>query len=408
MPPTNPVFTPHPPTTPDPPTTPGPLATTDGLATTDDLRAAINRIRLVDHHVHSVVGENLTEDELEVALTEAYLPPARPATVFDSQLGFAVRNWCAPLLDLPAFASPAAYVARRTELGPDEVNRRFLTAAGASDLLVDIGYTGDRLIPDAELARLSDTRVRTLLRLESVAERWVSSDLEGLASLDALLRESASSAVGFKSVAAYRGGLRLPAEPPAAQDVETALRDWRDIVRTQDTPPRLTDRTIQRHLIWWALRDGRPLQFHTGFGDPDLLLRDSDPLALQDLLVRAADLGGPVVLLHTYPFVRQAGYLAAVLPHVYFDVGLTSNHIGTSAVTAVREALELAPFGKLLYSSDGIGLPELTFLGARQWRTATTAVLTENMREHGWPAGECLRVAELIGHGNARAIYGLD
>ncbi len=115
----------------------------------------------------------------------------------------------------------------------------------------------------------------------------------------------------------------------------------------------------------------------------------------------------PVMLLHCYPFVRNAGYLATVLPHVYFDVGLTINHVGTSAVAVVRESLELAPFGKVLYSSDGIGLAELTYLGARQWRWALTRVLTENQQEHGWPADECLRVAELVGRANARAVYRL-
>ncbi|MBT0769101.1 hypothetical protein KIH74_09235 [Kineosporia sp. J2-2] len=373
-----------------------------------DLRAAIDRIRLVDHHVHSVVVDNLTEDELELALTEPYAPPARPATVFDSQLGFAVRNWCAPVLGLPSFASAGSYVARRAELGAAEVNRRFLRAAGASDLLVDVGYQGDRLIPDAALAEAGGFTVHTLMRLEAAAERWVTSDAVGVDGLDAVLRESALGAVGFKSVAAYRGGLRLPAEPPAPEAVEAALLHWRDEQRTRDTPPRLTDQVIVRHLIWWALRDGRPVQFHTGFGDPDLLLHEADPLLLQGLLVRAADLRTPVTLLHCYPFVRQAGYLAAVLPHVYFDVGLTSNHIGTSAVTAVRESLELAPFGKVLYSSDAYALPELVYLGARQWRSAIHTVLDENRREHGWPAEECLRVAELIGRENAVAAYRLD
>ena len=71
-----------------------------------------------------------------------------------------------------------------------------------------------------------------------------------------------------------------------------------------------------------------------------------------------------MLLLHCYPYHRQAGYLAQVFPHVYFDVGLAVNHTGLSSPAVVAESLELAPFAKILFSSDAYGPAELHYLGA--------------------------------------------
>src|SRR5437870_9472909 len=48
----------------------------------------------------------------------------------------------------------------------------------------------------------------------------------------------------------------------------------------------------------------------------------------------------PFVLLHCYPFVREAGWLAHVYGNVWFDVSLTIPHVARPA-EALREALEL-------------------------------------------------------------------
>ena len=82
------------------------------------------------------------------------------------------------------------------------------------------------------------------------------------------------------------------------------------------------------------------------------------------------------MLLHCYPFVRQAGWLAHVYGNVFLDVSLTIPHVWRAA-EMVREALELAPVSKLLYASDAARTPELYFLAARGWRAALAEVLGE-------------------------------
>jgi predicted TIM-barrel fold metal-dependent hydrolase len=114
---------------------------------------------------------------------------------------------------------------------------------------------------------------------------------------------------------------------------------------------------------------------------------------------------GPVVLLHCYPYHRQAAYLANVFPHVVMDVRLAVNHVGPRAAAVLAETLELAPFGSVLYASDGFALPELHHLGAVQFRRALAAVLDDWLAEDALGADDALRLARMLAGDNARRVY---
>ena len=128
-----------------------------------------------------------------------------------------------------------------------------------------------------------------------------------------------------------------------------------------------------------ATGDPLPVQVHTGFGDSDLHLPRADPGLSQAAVERFRET--PFVLLHCYPFVREAGWLAHVYGNVFFDLSLTIPHVSRPA-EALREALELAPVSKLLYASDAARTPELYYLAASWWRAALAEVLARAL-----PAG---------------------
>ncbi|MET9295629.1 amidohydrolase family protein [Streptomyces sp. NPDC003077] len=216
------------------------------------------------------------------------------------------------------------------------------------------------------------------------------------------VREAAGSAAGFKSVAAYRHGLALAPDPPDRGEVTAAAARW-----LASGGRRLTDPVLLRHLLWLAVATGRPLQLHTGFGDPDLRLHQADPALVTDFLRATADTGTDVILLHGYPYHRHAAYLASVFPHAYADVGLAVSHTGPRAEEVLAEFLELAPFGKLLFSTDAHGLPERYVIGAALFRTALGGVLSGWVRSGAWSAADAGRVGALIAAGNARRVYGL-
>jgi predicted TIM-barrel fold metal-dependent hydrolase len=368
-------------------------------------RAAIERLGLVDHHCHSVAGTELDGPGFEAYLTEATHPAAAGGSTFDTPLGLAVRRWCAPVLDLPPHAGPADYLARRTALGAAEANRRLLAAAGATDLLVDTGFVPAGALSTADLAAASGARMHHVVRLETVAEQAAAgASAAGFAAGFAdRLEKATRTAVGVKSIAAYRTGLDLDPARPTQAEVTWAAGAWLG----RPGWPRLDDPTLTRHLLWTAVDLGLPLQLHTGFGDPDQRLHRSDPALLSDFCAATAGAGTPLLLLHGYPYHRQASYLASVHPHVYADIGLTLNHVGARAAAVLAEALELVPFGKLLYSSDAYGLAELYFLGALQFRRALGRILTGWISEGDITDADAARYTELIGAGTARRVYRL-
>ncbi|MFD1829522.1 MULTISPECIES: amidohydrolase family protein [Streptomyces] len=361
---------------------------------------------LVDHHCHGVVREDLDDDAFASYLTESDAPAAPGTSFFDTQLGFAVRRWCPPLLDLEPHCPPGAYTARRRELGAHEAGRRLLGADGIGEYLVDTGPTADLTGP-GELAAAGGARAHEVVRLERLAER--AADAAGsaggfLAALEGAVERAAGTAVGFKSVAAYRYGLDLEPGPPAASEVRAAAGRW---LAARDSGDRVADPVLLRHLLWSAARTGLPLQLHTGFGDPDLRLDRCDPLLLTGFVRAVRPTGCRLVLLHGYPYHRHAAYLAHAYPHVYADVGLSVNHTGARAAEVLAEALELAPFGKLLFSTDAYGLPELYVTGAALFREALVRLLEEWTGGGAWSREDAARVAALVCAGNARRVYGL-
>lgn len=366
-------------------------------------------MRLIDHHVHGVVTAELDHAGIESLLSESSEPAPPGTTAFDSQLGFAVRRWCAPLLDLEPLAPAPDYVRRRMDLGVAEVSRRMLTAARVDAWLVDTGYQSDAVTTPAELGQLSGTPAHQIARLESIAEQLAGSGISAGRFADeftAAVLHAASGAVGFKSVAAYRCGLRLSPARPERAEVEAAAGRWLGQLAAGE-PPRVTDQVLIRHGIWTALDTGLPLQLHIGYGDTDSRLHDADPALLQDFLAASQPTGTPVMLLHCYPYHRHAGALAALFPHVYMDVGEALNHVGARSGAVLAEALELTPFHKMLYSSDAFGLPELHYLGAAGFRRDMDRLTTAFVADGAWSPADAARVTEMIGAGNAVRVYRL-
>jgi predicted TIM-barrel fold metal-dependent hydrolase len=365
-------------------------------------------LELVDHHCHSVVGADLDAAAFGALLTEARAP-ATGADPFDSLLGLAVRRECAPVLGLSPHAPPEEYLARRAELGAAEAGARLFAAAGASTLLVDHGYRGAELLDVPALGALANAGVREVLRLETVAESVAGRARAGELPVDgypeavaAAVSEGARGAVGCKSILAYRHGFDV--EPTRPSDVEVAFAADRWLRRGGGA---LHDPVLLRHVLWCGVDTGLPLQLHTGFGDPDEDLHRANPVLLAGFCRATAGTGTPVVLLHCYPYQREAAWLAQVFGHVYFDVGLASTYVGFRASQLLAEALELAPFGKLLYSSDAFGLPELYLVAARAFRRSVREVIGGWVRSGESSEPDAERVAAMIASGNARRLYGL-
>ena len=136
-----------------------------------ELGERIDALDLVDNHVHGYWLAEGSRRGFENGLNEANTAPlAEFDSGFDTQLGFAVRAHCAPLLGLEPHIDPDTYWEHRSRLTPDQLARLFLPAAGVSDWLVDTGLSG-AVAGLAEMRQATCAEVREVVRLEQVAEQ---------------------------------------------------------------------------------------------------------------------------------------------------------------------------------------------------------------------------------------------
>jgi uncharacterized protein len=274
---------------------------------------------------------------------------------------------------------------RRLATDPAEYASAMLRAAGTELMLVDDGYPpADIGTSWQELGELADCPSRPVLRIERVAEEAACDALDAVQAAVSGARSRGYAAL--KTIAAYRGGLDLDALSPSTRSDRLEGVGMREALLA----------ALEANE---ASGDPLPVQVHTGFGDSDLFMPRASPGYLKPLIERFR--ATSFVLLHCYPFVREAGWLAHVYANVYFDLSLTIPHVSRPAV-ALAEALELAPVSKLLYASDAARTPELYLLAAVWWRDALAAVLPEAL-----PAAEAEAAARMILHENARALYRL-
>jgi uncharacterized protein len=366
-----------------------------GIRAAGPLHEVLNEVALVDHHAHGIVAPPATLDEFRGLFSESPDPRQWPhvATALTYRRGLtelATLFGCEP--------TEAAVHEHRVATDPDAYAATLLRATGTEWLLIDDGFPAPGEGEGVErMGELAGCRAAPVMRIERVAEEGIA---QGLA-LDELrehVRGEVGTAiprgfVGLKTIAAYRCGLDVAVRP----DPDGAAR------ALAARRARLDDRALLGLLLLDALEanapDPLPVQVHTGFGDSDLFLPRADPALLGPLIERFG--GTPFVLLHCYPFVRQAGWLAHVYGHVWFDVSLTIPHVWRAA-EMVREALELAPTSKLLYASDAARTPELYYLAARGWRAALAEVLGEALA----PA-DAEEAGRRVLRENALALYGL-
>ncbi|MFC7642529.1 amidohydrolase family protein [Streptosporangium lutulentum] len=303
----------------------------------------------------------------------------------------------------------AVYLARRAELGAAEVNRRLLGAAGITTFLVDGGPGGPDLLSAEEMGHAGGASAGEIVTIEQVeldVARTAASGVSYISTLTQQLVSRAARAAGLTSSAAYRQGLgRDPARPSRGSVIAAATR------RLAGPAERLTDPVLLRHLLWVAAdvarERNRPLRFHIGYGDSAPDPHGGDPSLMIGFLRAVQPIGVPVILLHCYPFHRQAAYLAGVLPHVYVDVGLALSCTAVGSAAVMGELLELVPFHKQLFGSGGHGVAETCHLGALYYRRSLARALSLRLAADEWSVPDAARVAHMIGSGNARRVYRL-
>ena len=277
--------------------------------------------------------------------------------------------------------------------------------AGFTGLVMDVAFpagAGERL---PEYEEVAGCPVRPLMRLEPLLDAMIGEGA-GAADIAARIPEAMAAAAGngtrgFKTVVAYRTGLAV--DPEATMpDAERSLRS--------DLPVRRRGKALRdlvlRRALGVAADLGLPMQVHTGLGDSELRLAESNPLLLEDLLRTPEGAAATVVLIHgSFPWHDELAYLAATKPNVWADVSLFNIFSPVTVADRLLRLIDLAPAGRLLMGTDGHGAPETFWFAALVLREAWERVRT-TLAEAGARTEWIDRTERMIFEENAGGLYG--
>ncbi|KAJ0970230.1 hypothetical protein J5N97_023107 [Dioscorea zingiberensis] len=350
-----------------------------------ELREAVERIALVDAHAHNLVALDSSFPFLR-CFSEA---EGEALDLAPHSLSFkrSLRDLAEIYKCKPSLSSVESH---RRSCGLPSIGLKCFEAANISVLFIDDGIKFDKM-HNWEQHNSFVPAVGRILRIEYMAET--------------ILNEI----VGLKSIAAYRSGLQIDTEVSWRAAEEGLLADL-----SSGRPVRIKNKSFIDYLFSCSLEVavsfGLPMQIHTGFGDKDLDLRLCNPLHLRGVLEDKRFAKCRLVLLHaSYPFSKEASYLASVYPQVYLDFGLAVPKLSTQGmISSVKELLELAPIKKVMFSTDGYAFPEAFYLGAKRAREVVFSVLSNACDDGDLTILEAVEAVEDIFRQNALQLYNMN
>ncbi len=372
-------------------------------------------IAVVDNHCHPVLLEQQMETlRYRGYFTEASDPSFASEHVANSVYYLWMLRQLALLFGCQDKGSEEEVLAARGRLDADSLLERFYRAAAIDTLILDVAHPqADICYSPERMGELGHCRTARMLRLETLMQDLIVEvgDFDEVVARYsvALANLRARGYVALKSIAAYRTGLNIArwSKDQAVSSFREARADIRDgVLRIVHKP--LLDYLL--HVAFGhAAEQALPVQFHTGYGDSDTDMRLGNPLHLRDVLEEEAYREMRVVLLHeSYPYTQLGAYLAAVYPQVYFDLSYTIPFVERlEMLNFTRQALAVAPASKLMYSSDGIFLPEMHWAAAIRGRSVLGQVLDEMIENDEIDEEQGYLLARQVLHDTAYALYRL-
>lgn len=249
-----------------------------------------------------------------------------------------------------------------------------------------------------------------IIRIERVAEAVDATQYSFsgyLVQLDAALHREidAHRTIALKTVCAYTGGLAIGivGEKDAAQ----AFERWK-LVPDDVRAAKCVRDYVLMHSAQIAAELELPLQIHTGAGGGSWLdYKTQNPVHLIDFLKDPRVLNRTkIVLLHGgHPYEEETGYLVSQFSNVYSDFSGTFYLCSIKAHERMQALMEKAPLDKLMYGSDGVGIPEISWFAYRRFRQLMPQVLEDICRSGCLNSSRLEHVYRMIAYKNALACY---
>ena len=372
----------------------------------NDLRSVIRNCPVIDNHAHNLLlPDKLETIEFTTITTEAQGPALKD--VYTSLSHIRAANQLKELYGCDESADWNTILAQRAQiLGEDPQGLTRQCFDGTHTILMDDGLDPEIAYPYNFHDQFTVGKTRRIVRIETEAQNIMRGLMENpnrkfsmdSVGKDALWVEFAREyeeqiknlihdpeVVGFKSVVCYRTGLDIEPEHLSDSALASSVDDFHLYVdAAAQGKYRIEYKGVNDFLVGGALQllsssagetgTSKPIQFHTGLGDSDINLLRSNPAHLQPIIEKFPQV--PFVILHSsYPYTREAGYLATVFSHVYLDVGEVFPMLSRDGqLSVLKQSFQLTPTSKLLWSTDGHYFPETYWLANKQFRHALEQV----------------------------------
>lgn len=365
------------------------------------LDAAIETTPLIDNHCHNLLKPECAYKTPLLSIASE----AQGVALRDSENSLAhirATKHLAAALDLdaePTWKEVEDAIDERRQKDGDGWIKRCMR--GIETLLIDDGYgSKDVLQHYAWHDQHVRSRCKRIVRIETLAAdlfqarmsaREINTSVEDLFTLflqDFKVEIERAigdyEVAGFKSIICYRGGLDIPKRENVSPEMtRRAFHALVEIFNRNENPFRWSEQLPINHLLLHMtarlIQETRgpmkkPIQFHTGLGDTDITLCKSSPSHLQPFITQYP--GVPIVLLHSsYPWTREAAYLATMYTNVYADLGEVFPILSRDGQVGIfRQILELCPWSKIMMSTDGHSHPEMYLISTTQIRSVMKTV----------------------------------
>ncbi|KAH8671467.1 glutamine synthetase [Xylariales sp. PMI_506] len=407
-------------------------ATYGEMASFKALEFAIDNTPIIDNHCHPLLkAEYTSKHALAHICTEAHGEAMKDS--WSSLAHIRATNQLSRVLGCAAtWETVESSAAKRRADAPDDWVSKCLN--GIETLLVDDGLDDSGQVHEYSWHdNFVKSKCKRIVRIEAVAysiyRGLLAAAGPGAATADlfdklvkdftAEIERSLSDpeVAGFKSVICYRGGLDIPLrEDTSYSECKAAFKTITEACGKDENPFRRPGQLPVNHLLVHItvslIRDSqamhkKPIQFHTGLGDNDITLTKSSPSHMQPFICQYPTV--PIVILHSsYPWTKEAGYLAAMYPNVYADIGEVFPCVNRDGQeTILREILEICPWSKILWSTDGHSFPEMYLLAVTQIRAGLKAVLTSSVVKGDLSEVQAIQLVRDILFANSNKLYDL-
>jgi glutamine synthetase len=408
--------------------------------TITQLTHVANHYPIIDNHAHNLlIPAYLDTIPFESITSEAQGRALRDT--FKSLSHLRAARQLRQLYECPDDADWGDILDQRTEWLKSDSERLYRKCfQGIHSILIDDGLAEpEKVYPYSWHDQYTTAPCKRIVRIETVAETLMEGILKDASDED--LDDSSyltdtwltfteefereiqeaiqdRDVAGFKSVICYRTGLDIePDYEQAARDVghpferyvERSIRKKKYRIKKKALNDYLVLRTLEVLSERLSREDSfsKPLQLHTGLGDNDMNLKESNPSYLQPLIENYSMV--PFVLLHSaYPYTREAGYLATVFKHVYLDLGEVFPMVSRDGQKSIlRQSLEIVPGNKLLWSTDGHLFPETYWLANKQFREVWLELLVEYIEKEDITPFQAIGMTKDILFNNSNSLYDL-